>query len=260
MRVFIPTRVAANRMQTISIKLPWERYFVTHTMEQCQSLMKMNIDSKDNFLVTGTQDITQHRNFINQCVESGEWYLRADDNIRSFVGSNGDTLSSDEAWRIIQEAILEAEKRRAKLVGFATVDNPFFRKTKYRDVGFVIGKMFAVKHDPQIESTGKVITMDDYERTAQHLYKYGRVLICNALHSKAKHYEPGGLGTWEERLEQKKRDCMQLFEDWPQLFREKRKSGKETGSEVQIRFTDLEQVEKWRLYMTSRYRVNGVTQ
>jgi hypothetical protein len=262
MRVFIPTTVSSNRMQTCALALPWERTFLVHNNEQSLKLWETHLQNSkvgDEVLVTAADGYIGQLNFIDNCVAKGEWYIKADDNIREFISEEGNTLSNDEAWRVINESINEAEKRRAYLVGFATVDNPFFRKTKFRDVGFVMGKMYAVKHDPEIIPAQHHI-LDDYDRTAKHLFKYGKVLVNNQLHSKSKHYEPGGIGTWEARLASKMYAVRCLFEDWPNLFREKKKAGKEAGSEVQLRFTSKEQVEAWRLYIRSRYRANGATQ
>lgn len=250
MKVFIPSTGTPSRLFTHNaFPKHVELTAVFHNVEQ--SLGFINMDdwtAKNHVLISGvnTGYIGQMQ-WIENLVKEGEWFLKADDNIRAFIGADGNALSQETAWQIINEAINEAEKRGAKLVGFATVDNPFFRKAKYRDVGFCMGKMYAQKKVSGITPSGTIL--DDYERTAQHLERFGRVLVDNSLHSKSKHYEKGGIGTWDERLPQKMKSVKYLMERFPGLYRIKEKAGKEHGSEMQMRFTSLDQVERWRIVL-----------
>lgn len=253
MKIFIPTKASLNRIHTGKVfddqqELNW----VCHKIEDVPKLAAGG--QKDQFLVSNAKNMLEQRQFILDQVQENEWYLSCDDNIRAFIGDDGNTLSKESAWHIITDAIKEADRRGARLVGFAPVDNPFFRKTKYRDVGFCVGKMYAEKKTQGIKPTGRVLVMDDYERTAQHLLHVGKVLVCNALHSKAKHYEEGGLGTWDARLPQKLKDCSQLVEDWFGLYRYKAKAGKDPKSEIQMRFTSREQLEPWRVAIRKRFK------
>lgn len=248
MKIFIPTTGLAERIFTYKvfdsdIKLTW----VCHRAEDVPRVMEGK--AMDDYLISNAKDYIEQLYFIHSQVKEGEWYIKADDNIRAFIGDDGNALSNARAWQEINEAINEAEKRGAKLVGFAPVDNPFFRKTKYRDVGYCIGKMYAEKRTAEIAPEGIVRVMDDYERTAQHLLRYGKVLVSNALHSKSKHYEKGGIGTYEDRLPAKLKDAGYLTTKYPDLFRFKAKRNCETKAELQVRFTSTTQVDQWRLQM-----------
>lgn len=253
MKIFMPSTGHIPRLHTHKILPPKLGLIgVFHDTEQSLNWIN-NLDPSGNFhvLISNAVGMLGQRMFILNQVKIGEWYLSVDDNIRNFIDQDGNILSTNEAWRIINEAVNEAEKRGAKLVGFSPVDNPFFRKTKFRDVGFCVGKMYAEKRT-EIKPSMEITTMDDYERTAQHLEKFGRVLVDNRIHSKSKHYEEGGIGTWEKRLEKKMLDCSKLLLCYPGLFRIKQKANKPKGSEVQLRFTNLQQIEEWR------FVVNGV--
>lgn len=251
MKIFVPTTATLARIHTDTVfddqqPVNW----VCHTPEQITRIAPAG--QNDTVHASYAADYIGQLEYIQNQVQEGEWYLKADDNIRAFMDASGNTMSNKEAWRTIEQAVSEAEKRGARLVGFAPVDNPFFRKTKYRDVGFCVGKMYAEKRTKGIECSGEVRVMDDYERTAQHLFRFGRVLVCNSLHAKAKHYETGGIGSWDERLPRKKLDCQILVEKFLGLYRYKSKAGKDPKSEIQMRFTNLEQVQEW--IMTMRLR------
>ena len=191
--------------------------------------------------------ISGQRNWIvRNLVQPGEWYVSADDNIRTFIGPDGGVVSPKEVWQRLGFSRVKAEQECIRLVGLATVDNPYFRKTHWRRVGFVLGKCI-VEQAGSLERDVQFTTMDDYDWTAAHLEHYGRVLINNALYPKAKHCEAGGIGTWDERLPRKLKDVERLMAKYPGLFRLKQKAGKPAASEIQLRFTRPEQVDAWRI-------------
>jgi hypothetical protein len=92
----------------------------------------------------------------------------------------------------------------------------------------------------------KIQAMDDYGFSAEHHYLYGKVLINNFLWPVAGHYEPGGIGTYEDRVGRKIQDCNYLMQKYPGFFRYKVKKDCHPKAELQVRFTNETQVQTWR--------------
>lgn len=247
MKILIPSTGTEARLHTHkALPKEVEKIWIAHNKEQAEAIARTTGEA--NIEVSGATGYLGQLAYIGEAVKEGEWFVKADDNIREFLSENGDTLARDEAWRRVEEAVNEAERIGARLVGFSTTGNPFFRKTKYRKVGFCIGKMYVEKKTRNIEPSGQVMK-DDYERSAQHLLHTGKVLICNALHSKAKHWELGGIGTREQRAQREVEDCRKLVEEWFGLYRFKAKAGKHPESEIQMRLNSPDQVQQWRVAM-----------
>lgn len=143
-----------------------------------------------------------------------------------------------------------AEKLGARLVGVAVVDNPFFRKNQYREVGFVRGKIMLIKKSV-LTFNPALRSKEDYDFTAQNLYALGKVLIDNSVYPVAKSYAQGGCGPKSTRATYDREATAYLLKQWPNLFRIKEKESSAPESEVQLRFTNLEQVQEWRNQLAS---------
>ena len=205
----------------------------------------------------------QRQWIIDNLVPRGEWFVTADDNIEyctavpklSYEAGKCDdrdqfaSVSSLEYMNwVISDTIAEADKIGANYCGFAVVDNYYFRTKKFRYVGYVISKLAMIKN-VGVPYDSRIQAMDDYGYTAENLLRYGKVLINNFLFPIAKHYEAGGIGTYEERMPKKQHDCRYLMMKYPELFRYKTKAGCDPKSEIQVRFTTLKQVADWRKKM-----------
>lgn len=203
---------------------------------------------------------------IENLVKGGEWFLTLDDNIDRFTGVRRESYEQAELPvergdfdRSIYNHNLTATEFLARLeldrkhceatgihyAGMAVVDNYYFRSVKYRYVGYVISKA-AMIHNVGVPYDPNVTAMDDYAFTAEHLKRFGKVLINNYLFPVAGHYEPGGIGTYQERQPAKIKDSEYLMRKYPGLFRYKSKKGCHPKAELQVRFTTLSQVESWR--------------
>lgn len=272
MRIFIPSK---GRPDTISTHKYLEQAgidyrIVLHNYEESSYYVKnRSIDSTKLIVANVPDGVANIRNAILDMAEEGEWIMMLDDNIKRFTGISRalmDTLqempknwSNVEIRKLFQfelvpnyllilcSSMMElAEKTDAKLIGFSTTDNFFFRMKKIREVGFVVGKSMLIKKT-DVRFDPNLTTMDDYGFTAENLHRFGKVLINNWIFAEKKHYQEGGIGNYMERAAAKKRDVQYLLAKYRGLFRinEKRK-GVVSDSEVLINFHDVEQVEKWR--------------
>ena len=270
--IYIPSY---NRAKTIKTSVYLDKsnipYKVLLHSEQCKKeYLKEGIVKEENIVVTGADfGITNQRNWmVNNIAKKGEWYISLDDNIRGFkrvkdplyqkykkLDVNSDEINqkefdhkieADEFIELISKDIEIAEQIKSEYVGFATVGNYFFNSKKYKTVGYVISKAVAIKYnglgyDENLEA------MEDFGYCASQLVKNNAVLINCWIKPIAGHYEKGGIGTYDERVERKVIDCSYLMKKYPEFFRYKAKKGCHPKAELQIRMTKPDQIKKWKL-------------
>jgi hypothetical protein len=271
MKVFIPTK---NRAATISTHQAFEGEdytVVVHDETQKALYCENPTIEPSRVVVSGvpgdTFGLTRQREWVcRNLVEPGEWFVFADDNIKSLSAVPEphylepslpvqDDKSLKEVYdtpcsparfmEIGREMCQEAGRVGANLCGFATTGNFFFRGRKYRYAGYVIGKLMLWCNQPDFEFD-HTVSMEDFRNTAEHLYRYGAVLINNYVFPVAGHYEQGGMGTYEERIPIRKRDVKLLLKQYPGLFRVKDRPGFEPNTDLALRIHHPRQIQQWR--------------
>ena len=269
--VYIPSYGRANSIKTApyldEAGVPYTVF--VHSEKDKDEYAGAGFVKEKDIVVTGAaRGITNQRNWIAANYgRKGEWYLSLDDNIRKFnklrepdyskrkkvdVSSSeygqkdfSHYVPADELIGLLESDIEVAETIRAEYIGFSTVDNYYFNSKKYRAVGYVTSKACLIKfdglgYDPNLDA------MEEFGFLADQLIKNGKVLINDWIHPKAGHYEPGGIGTYEDRVQPKIEDCAYLMNKYPNLFRYKVKKGCHPKAELQIRFHSPEQLKKWK--------------
>ena len=154
-------------------------------------------------------------------------------------------VSAKEYIDLLLEDIKLAESIKAEYVGYATVENYFFNSKKYKPVGYVISKAVAIKYNG-LTYDKNLEAMEDFGYCAEQLIKNNCVLINAWLKPKAGHYEKGGIGTYDERVNRKIIDCEYLMKKYPNFFRYKTKKGCHPKAELQIRFNNPKQIIQWK--------------
>ena len=270
LRVFVPSKDRAETITTHQV-FP-EATVVVHTEEQACLYRQNPTLSSRQVVVSGvpgdTFGLTRQREWIaRNLVNADEWFVFADDNIRTLTAvdeehyavqelpvQNGDARFWKATYqtecqfnrfaRITTDTVVYAESVGARLCGFALVDNPYFRGKKFRPVGYVIGKLMLMKN---AELTfNHTISMEDFRNTADHLLRFGAVVVNNFLFPVAGHYEKGGMGTYQERIEVRKRDVQRLLAMYPGLFHVKDREGFKPNTDLQLRLHSTKQVKQWR--------------
>jgi hypothetical protein len=278
-KVIIPTK---NRPDLISThRVPAfanaDVHILVHTASQMTAYLdaaKQRGDDPYGFakklVITNTEPdtfgLTRQREWAcKNLVPNGEWFVFADDNIVDLQGPDqmhrtssslpvqeakhwrdvfAHSINPDE-WRyVFASDTREAERINARLVGFATTGNHFFRGKKWRPVGYVIGKMMLWRNDPY--RWDHTISMEDFRHTAEHLLRHGAVLIDNFVWPKCEHYQHGGMGTYVERIPQRTQDVGRLMQVYPGIFRVKNRKGFAPNTDLAIRFNSVKQVQQWR--------------
>lgn len=271
MKIFIPSWGRPATICTHKLIDGYGYNIVVHSREDALWYAK-NPSIKPGRLVTSGLGYghAAHRNWVlNNLVKDGEWIVMADDNITGLwrvqePWYNQDRVPTETmdsrfwhnafqhpmSWKVFMEKLVsedipEAEKRGAKLIGYATNTSPLFRKNKYRDVGYVKGKLFAMKKT-SLRMDENLLSKVDFEFTAANLYHIGRVLINNFIFPVAPHFAKGGIGTVHERTPLNLFGCKYLMEKYPGLFAYETKPGRQNFSEVRFKITSLAGIEKWQ--------------
>jgi len=267
MKIYIPTKGRSKAIRTHLLLEGADYWIVVHNeAEKACYLQNPTIDPARLLVSNQPYGLQYQRQWIMDTqVAPGEWFIFMDDNIHGWqvvalpyydqdvlpvkVGminwkeTYSQKVSLARTLEVCAETMAYAEAIGAHYCGFAAVDNYFFRGKKWRYVGYIIGKMTLVMRGKA--NFDPAVSMEDFAFVAENLLLYGRVLINNYLYPVAGHYEAGGLGRWEERLEHRRRDCRYLMMKYPGMFRLKPSHGV-PDADLALRFTNLSQVEKWR--------------
>jgi hypothetical protein len=225
MKIIIVSRGDQRRWHTLKLLHgEIDATVVVHTEKLARSMRKEFPDFK--IVASNTTKLVDKRNWIlKKLVKKNEWYIGMDDNIRAFTAvrkpwrdmpTNETTKPPPrregyKTWReiynhevpfdlwleLFKDDMQCAELNDIPLVGVATMENPFMRVKRYSNYRFVKTKVYAMKN------TGRLYFENDISHdswlTALCIAVHGKVLVDSYLHHKVKMYEPGGLGTREER-------------------------------------------------------------
>jgi hypothetical protein len=88
--------------------------------------------------------------------------------------------------------------------------------------------------------------MEDFRYTAEHLLRYGKILINNYARAYAGEYKPGGMGTYDARIVRRWRDCRTLIKMYPGLLRIKDLKYAVPNTDLSLRTYNEERIERWR--------------
>jgi len=279
MQLYVLSRARAERMHLPFIlnadNVPFT--LVVDTKEQAQEAKRLL--PKPDVLVTHAKDIVEARNFITRYhlrTHGKKYYCGMDDNIRFFTmvmsrfrdakygGKNALPTHSNEyyplvaknwSWRHVfnqqctpKQYMRELGNLCDKMVtegirygGVATMENPFFRGTRYSYHRFVKSKVFIM--DPTAGLEWKHTMCHDSHMTALCIARYGKVLVNNFMFYKARWYERGGLGSREAREAAGLLDQLELcVKEFPGLVA--LASGKNSALRI-MRVTDAS-INRWR--------------
>lgn len=277
MKIIIPTK---GRHTTICTHIVFpSAYILVHDNKECSMYIKNMSIEHDRIIVTSTEKgkSRQMEWASDNLIDINEWFIFADDDIRYIECLPEPWYWEDKIqlppkcskmWRhryqeecdptfflstIVPDMIERAERIGTGLCGFAMNDNYYFRSRHWRNVGYVGGGLTITKNCgiPYNHS----ITMEDFTITAEHLLRFGAVLINNyARPVTIGNYSVGGHGTYNERANRRVKDCSMLMSLYPRLFRIRDRKGFVRGTDLAVRLHSEKQIEAWRASMRNPLR------
>lgn len=178
-------------------------------------------------------------------VPKGQWYVTLDDNVRGWTAvpepfytlhsSLGIDFETDpkpeQGWRKAfetpcafetvvaywRELIAECELHGTVAGGFAIETNFFFRGRKWQTLGYVRAQNAVWKNVGLPFYYWPGAMLEDYVRTVDVVARYGSIRNNRFVKPIKQFFEPGGIGTFEERRPNLVACCAEIQRRWPGL-------------------------------------------
>lgn len=122
----------------------------------------------------------------------------------------------------------------ARLGGFSSNGNAMYRKAHWGRNILVDGRAWIIQRSGLRFDT-EVNTLADYAWAAANIERFGTVVVDRWILPECGRYTPGGIGTKEERMEQKIKEAAYLVGRFPSLISYKAKVGWPVGSHIVLR-------------------------
>lgn len=267
MKIFIPSYGRCSSIKTNMLLGNYDYKIILHNEEEKEKYIRCFPELKNKIIVSNMPlGISGQRNWIiNNLIEENEWACMMDDNIRNFNKFPEEVYNLEnlpyeaskryswehaycninELLKAFEETISKAESIGAEYCGFASIDNAFFRKSKWKYISLIVAKMNLIKKT-NLRYNEEIKCIDDYEFSIQNLIKNGKVLVNSYIRPVSKHCEAGGLGKLEERAPKKRLDVQYLMNRYPGLLRIKERKNSIEGCEVALRFYSQNSINTWR--------------
>lgn len=211
--------------------------------------------STGKLLATGLpRGLAKQRNKALKLSKKGEWLIFCSDDFEKVTGVKPsmikqlkpadssevegfdklitkNELTMAELMDLTLYLINKAEASGASMVGFASNENPFYLKKKYRYKGLVDGRFYAIKNEG-ILFDEEIQTIDDHDISAAYQAAGKKVIVLNWVCPRFGRYKAGGYGTLKDREAQKIKDCKRLMERYPGVFKFKVKPGQHKESHI----------------------------
>jgi hypothetical protein len=266
--VFIPSK---NRAKTIRThKVFPDAIVVVHSKQEAAAYRaaQPGIRVEVSGVKADAYGLTRQREWIcKNLAKPDEWFVFADDNVATIIATidpyyqldslpiTADPYKGQQVWHermrgaganctakrfldvVVPDTITHCRKVGAHLAGFSLTDNTLFRRVKFTNCGYVIGKLM-IWHNTGELPFDHTISMEDFYHTAINLVKYGACVVNRYVFPKARHYQPGGMGTYEERVPIRQHDVQELLRRFPGLFRVKNREGFTPNTDLQLCVTE----------------------
>jgi len=262
MRIFVPSK---NRAKTIRThKLFPTATVIVHSQEEADAYERAQpgIHLAVSGVKADSYGLTRQREWVcKNLARKNEWFVFADDNVRSLIGvvdpfyeqaSLPVKMEEGALWRprfnalcsgerflttVVPDTIEFCKRVGAHLAGFATTDNIVFRREKFGRCGYVIGKLMVWHNVPDFPFD-HTISMEDFYHTAINLVRYGVCVINRYVFPRSTHYQKGGMGTYEERIPVRQKDVAVLLRRFPGLLEVKDREGFAPNTDLRLRVTE----------------------
>lgn len=269
MKIVMQTRGVVARIRTPKLFFNQNDLItVCHDEVQRQRLVGLGLrDIRVHKLPEGVTSIGRIRDYVETFViPRGEWYCGIDDNIEhvwrvddKFYGGleqisvpeeyrNRDIYKShdlhDESlMKVVKELVEKCEEQKTIYGGFAWMENPGFRPSKWQRHGYAKAKIYVKKNEGlSWQWSPKLQVMFDHAQSFKVIEKYGSVAINRFVYVQHPQYEAGGIGSHAERMPFREPTTKFLYEHFEGLV------GPTRGDEDKpaIRLRGQESIDRWR--------------
>lgn len=251
MKCYIITKADLGRFKCrpIVAKYGWRPTYVCHTNEQADVLVSAGVQRK-NVRVSGApctiQGVSLQREYVAQhLMPQGEWCLWLDDNVYSVTGlrpalaeKHPKSLSWDDGtnWRHefahelepnelgwhVRETLNRAEACGTIFAAFANEENILFRRNHWQSHGYCRTRFALYRNDGSTWVPFDTMMLEDMAKSIDVVCRYGQIVINRYVRCLKEMFEPGGIGTFNERLPWLRDNCQKLMAMYPGLVKTQR--------------------------------------
>ena len=228
--MIMQSRGVLDRVRTQNLFAPEERreiYVVCHTEAQAANLESVGFRG-DRIYVHGLPEGVTAIGAIRDWMEkkllfNGEWYIGIDDNISRVLSvqphlydledmpeehANREDYGFECRGPVILDKCMELVQRCEDVGttygGFAWMENPGFRRSKWQYHGYAKAKLYVRRYEDQKKSSWcwdpRIQVMFDHALTFKMIAERGCVVINRYVYCEHPQYEAGGIGSHAERL------------------------------------------------------------
>ena len=213
----------------------------------------------DSIVATGQpKGLANNRNAALEMMDDGEWAMFLVDDLKSvseldtYDEEHGEelpiTMANQKDYRHrfdrqitmrqflhrAQASARYGQRMNANLVGFCGINNPLYRRKKWKVNVLADGRAWMVrKTHLRFDPNAQMI--DDLAWTALNIKEFGTVIVNDWVLPDCRRYTAGAYGSIDERMEQKLREAKHLVTTYPEYIAYKEKAGWPTGSHVVLR-------------------------
>ena len=227
-----------DRFETATTSLALKNADIEHTILLHNNKEKFNNLHGEVLQTNNIKGIQHNLNSGLDLIDDGEWGIFLSDDYKKSFKLNEDKTKFIRCdlkyvYNKLLETIKIADKVGSKLVGLNCTGNAMFSKNKFGKYGLIDGRMFAIKKT-DFKWRKDISCITDYYATLYHLKKYGGNLILNECYAEFERYSKHGIGTAENRAEEKKKDIRILKNLYPYNIKIKDKPNQPKGTHITI--------------------------
>lgn len=228
-----------DRFEEATTSLELSKFKISHKVLCHDNASKFNCIGELGQLIETKEPkgIQNNFNWALNSINDGEWAVFLSDDYKSSKKLSDNKFIDCEIIEVLTnffDLIERADSSGIKLIGLNSTGNIFYSKNKYSKYGLVDGRCFAIKKT-DFRFHKDISTIPDYYASAYHLKKYGGNLIYNHYFLEFERYKEKGLGTKEQREDQKEKDVSLMLKLFPNNVALKHKPGFKQGTHLIVK-------------------------
>ena len=198
-----------------------------------------NISPKAKLIETGNAKGIQHNfNYALNLLDKGEWCIFLSDDLTKaerFDYEKQDFVKCEVNYTLnaLKDAVKKADEKGIEFVGMNSTGNAFYMKNSYSYYGLIDTRCCAIKKT-EFKFHKDIGCIPDYYATCYHLVKNGANLIVNYTYLDFSRYSKGGLGSVDDRTQQKIKEIKLMQKLFPNNVTIVNKANQPKGTHLRI--------------------------
>ena len=198
-----------------------------------------NLSPKAQIIETGLpKGIQNNFNYALSMAEVGEWIIFLSDDLtkaQRFDTGKQDFVDCKINYTLgeLKKAVEKADEKGIEFVGMNSTGNAYYMTNPYSYFGLIDTRCCALKKTEFLFHKD-IGCIPDYYATCYHLVKNGANLIVNYTFLDFSRYSKGGLGSVDDRVEQKRKEVALMKQLFPNNVKIVDKANQPKGTHLRI--------------------------